>query len=157
MHPDEIYPLPDKTTTEGSYNDGSVEEEDLPEREEYIWERNGVDFIPVSIGLSAVEAKLSLEMGTEKMLSSILEPLRGDYWSLSAAFFISCYSSPCLYSSPHSSIDLMIGRMDSPSSDKAYSTRGGTSGKTVRVIIPSASIERRLSVRTFWLMPSRFF
>ena len=33
-----------------------IEEEDLPEREEYIWERNGVDFIPASIGLSAVEA-----------------------------------------------------------------------------------------------------
>ncbi len=56
-----------------------IEEEDLPEREEYIWERNGVDFIPASIGLSAVEAKLRLEMGTEKMLSAILEPLRGDY------------------------------------------------------------------------------
>lgn len=56
-----------------------LDEEDLPEREEYIWERNGVDFIPASIGLSAVEAKLRLEMGTEKMLSSVLEPLRGDY------------------------------------------------------------------------------
>lgn len=56
-----------------------LEEEELPEREDYIWERNGVDFIPASIGLSAVEAKLRLEMGTEKMLSSILEPLRGDY------------------------------------------------------------------------------
>lgn len=56
-----------------------IEEEDLPEREEYIWEGNGVDFIPASIGLSAVEAKLRLEMGTEKMLSAILEPLRGDY------------------------------------------------------------------------------
>ena len=56
-----------------------LEEEDLPERDEYIWERNGVDFIPASIGLSAVEAKLRMEMGTEKMLSSILEPLRGDY------------------------------------------------------------------------------
>lgn len=56
-----------------------IEEEDLPEREEYIWERDGVDFIPSSIGLSAVEAKLRLEMGTEKMLSAILEPLREDY------------------------------------------------------------------------------
>lgn len=56
-----------------------LEEEDLPEREEYIWERNGVDFILASIGLSAVEAKLRLEMGTEKMLSSILEPMRVDY------------------------------------------------------------------------------
>lgn len=35
-----------------------IEEEDLPEREEYIWERNGVDFIPASIGLSAVERSL---------------------------------------------------------------------------------------------------
>ena len=56
-----------------------LEEEALPEREEYIWERNGVDFIPASIGLSAVEAKLRLEMGTEKMLSSIQEPMRVDY------------------------------------------------------------------------------
>ena len=56
-----------------------IEEENLPEREEYIWERNGVDFIPASIGLSAVEAKLRLEMGTEKMLSAILEPLRENY------------------------------------------------------------------------------
>ena len=56
-----------------------IEDEELPEREEYIWERNGVDFIPSSIQLSAVEAKLRLEMGTEKMLATILEPLKGDY------------------------------------------------------------------------------
>ena len=56
-----------------------IEDEELPERDEYIWERNGVDFIPSSISLSAVEAKLRLEMGTEKMLSVILEPLRDDY------------------------------------------------------------------------------
>lgn len=31
-----------------------IEDEELPEREEYVWERNGVDFIPSSIGLSAV-------------------------------------------------------------------------------------------------------
>lgn len=53
-----------------------IEDEELPEREEYIWERNGVDFIPASIGLSAVEAKLRMEMGTEKMLAAILKPLR---------------------------------------------------------------------------------
>ena len=57
----------------------AIEDEELPEREEYIWERNGVDFIPSSIQLSAVEAKLRLEMGTEKMLAMILEPLKGDY------------------------------------------------------------------------------
>ena len=56
-----------------------IEDEELPEREGYIWERNGVDFIPSSIGLSAVEAKLRLEMGTEKMLAAILEPLRDEY------------------------------------------------------------------------------
>ena len=56
-----------------------IEDEELPEREEYIWERNGVDFIPSRIQLSAVEAKLRLEMGTEKMLATILEPLKGDY------------------------------------------------------------------------------
>ena len=56
-----------------------IEDEELPEREEYVWERNGVDFIPSNIQLSAVEAKLRLEMGTEKMLATILEPLKGDY------------------------------------------------------------------------------
>lgn len=56
-----------------------IEEEGLPERDEYIRDRNSVDFIPSSIGLSAVEAKLRLEMGTERMLAAILEPLRGDY------------------------------------------------------------------------------
>ncbi len=56
-----------------------IEDEELLEREGYIWERNGVDFIPSSIGLSAVEAKLRLEMGTEKMLAAILEPLRDEY------------------------------------------------------------------------------
>ena len=44
-------------------------------------------------------------------------------------------------------MDFIIGRMDSPSSLNAYSTRGGTSGYTVRVMMPSASMERKLSVR----------
>ncbi len=56
-----------------------IEDDELPDRGEYIWERNGVDFIPSTIGLSAVEAKLRLEMGTERMLASILKPLRDDY------------------------------------------------------------------------------
>ena len=56
-----------------------IEEEALPEWSEYIWERNGVDLIPGSMGLSAVEAKLRLEMGTEKMLARVLEPLKEDY------------------------------------------------------------------------------
>ncbi len=54
-----------------------------------------------------------------------------------------------LYSFPQFSMDFMIGRMDSPSSLNAYSTRGGTSRYTVRVMMPSASMERKLSVSTF--------
>lgn len=46
-----------------------IEDENLPKREEYIWKRNGVDFIPSAVGLSAVEAKLRLEMGTEAVPS----------------------------------------------------------------------------------------
>ena len=53
-----------------------IEDEELPATEEYIMSRNGVDFIPLSMVLSAVDAKLRLEMGAEKMLSRILEPLR---------------------------------------------------------------------------------
>lgn len=56
-----------------------IEEEELPNPEEYIISRNGVDFIPSSMVLSAVDAKLRLEMGAEKMLAGILEPLRERY------------------------------------------------------------------------------
>ena len=69
----------DVDVTIGDLMKAVIEDEELPVREEYIWERNGVDFIPSSIQLSAVEAKLRLEMGTEKMLATILEPLKGDY------------------------------------------------------------------------------
>ena len=55
----------------------AIEVEELPV--DFILERNGVDFIPSTMGLSAVEAKLRMEMGTEKMLSFILEPLREEY------------------------------------------------------------------------------
>lgn len=56
-----------------------IEDEELPASEEYIQSRNGVDYIPSSMVLSAVDAKLRLEMGAEKMLSGILEPLRDRY------------------------------------------------------------------------------
>ena len=54
-----------------------IQSRQLPKR--YIREKDGVDFIPASIYLSVVDAKLRLEMGAEKMLSGILEPLRGRY------------------------------------------------------------------------------
>ena len=56
-----------------------MDEEAMPDKSEYIMSRNGVDFIPSSMVLSAVDAKLRLEMGAEKMLSNILEPLRDLY------------------------------------------------------------------------------
>ena len=56
-----------------------MEEEELPDRVDYIQSRNSVDFISSSMVLSAVDSKLRLEMGAEKMLSEILEPLREEY------------------------------------------------------------------------------
>lgn len=41
--------------------------------------KDGVDFIPASIYLSAVDAKLRMEMGAESMLAELLEPLRSQY------------------------------------------------------------------------------
>lgn len=62
-----------------------------------------------------------------------------------------------LYSVPHASIASRMGLIDCPSSEREYSTRGGTSGYAVRTISPSSSIERRLSESTLWLIPSRSF
>lgn len=56
-----------------------MEDEDMPDVSTYIMSRNGVDFIPSSMVLSAVDAKLRLEMGAEKMLANILEPLKDRY------------------------------------------------------------------------------
>lgn len=56
-----------------------MEDEEMPDAAEYIMSRNGVDFIPSSMVLSAVDAKLRWEMGAEKMLANILEPLKDRY------------------------------------------------------------------------------
>ena len=56
-----------------------LEDEEMPDLSEFIQSRNGVDFIPSSMMLSAVDSKLRMEMGSEKMLTGILEPLRGLY------------------------------------------------------------------------------
>ena len=56
-----------------------MDEEEQPNSAEYIINRKGVDFIPSSKVLSAVDAKLRLEMGAEKILACILEPLREIY------------------------------------------------------------------------------
>ena len=56
-----------------------MNDEELPDKSVYIISKNGVDIIPSSIYLSVVDANLRLEMGSEKMLSEILEELRDDY------------------------------------------------------------------------------
>lgn len=56
-----------------------MEDEPLPAPEDYILSHEGVDFIPSNILLSVVEAKLRMEMGSEQMLSGILNPLRERY------------------------------------------------------------------------------
>lgn len=56
-----------------------LEDEEMPNPSEFIRSRNGVDFIPSSMMLSAVDSKLRMEMGSEKMLAGILEQLRGLY------------------------------------------------------------------------------
>lgn len=47
--------------------------------DDFIQNNAGIDFIPANIYLSAVDTKLRLEMGAEKMLSNILKPLRDKY------------------------------------------------------------------------------
>lgn len=55
-------------------------EEEVPESfEDYIQSREGVDYIPSSIYLSVVDAKLRTEMGAERMLAEVLEPLKSRY------------------------------------------------------------------------------
>ena len=57
----------------------AMDEKTFPDPEIYIHTHDGVDFIPSSIYLSAVDAKLRMEMGAEQMLMKILNPLRERY------------------------------------------------------------------------------
>ena len=56
-----------------------MEDTKIPPVKKFICSKDGVDFIPSSIYLSVVDAKLRLEMGAERMLSEVLEPLRDQY------------------------------------------------------------------------------
>lgn len=56
-----------------------IEDEKMPGYKRFILSKDGVDFIPSSIYLSVVDAKLRLEMGAERMLAEVLEPLRDKY------------------------------------------------------------------------------
>ena len=57
----------------------AIEDEKLPAMKKCIRTEDSVDFIPSSIYLSVADAKLRLEMGAEKILSEILDPLREKY------------------------------------------------------------------------------
>lgn len=55
-------------------------EEQVPESlDAFIQSKDGVDFIPSSIYLSVVDAKLRTEMGAERMLAEVLEPFKDRY------------------------------------------------------------------------------
>lgn len=69
-----------------------MDEEEMPDVSEYIMSRNGVDLIPPSMVLSAVDAKLRLEMRAEKMLYNILDLLR-DYYDYILIYYPVTWSS----------------------------------------------------------------
>ena len=56
-----------------------IEDEKALPVKKCISTKDGVDFIPASIYLSAVDAKLRTEMGAERMLAEVLEPLKSQY------------------------------------------------------------------------------
>ena len=63
----------------GELMSAAIENNDLPDRKEYIIQKDGVDVIASSMSLSVVDARLRLEMGSEGILASVLDPLREDY------------------------------------------------------------------------------
>lgn len=53
--------------------------QELPQKDEYIQHGEKLDIIPCNINLSITEINLRDEMGGERTLSDLLEPLREDY------------------------------------------------------------------------------
>ena len=56
-----------------------IMEEDLPNKEEYIITKEGIDIIPVSIKLSEIEIKLVSAMSREYILKTIIDEIKDDY------------------------------------------------------------------------------
>lgn len=54
-------------------------ERDLPSKEEYIINKEGVDIIPSSIELSAIEINLVSTISREYVLKAIIDEIREDY------------------------------------------------------------------------------
>lgn len=57
----------------------AIEEENLPDKSEYIISNGSIDLIPCSIELSAVEVNLVNTMSRENILRSVLESVKQDY------------------------------------------------------------------------------
>jgi chromosome partitioning protein len=71
---------PDKLThTTYSLLDTALSEEELPEPREYIIPCEKIDVIPCNITLSAFELNRGHEIGVEKALQTVIEPLREVY------------------------------------------------------------------------------
>lgn len=56
-----------------------IMDEDLPEKEDYIITREGVDVLPASILLSDIEIKLVSAMSREYILKTIIDEIKEDY------------------------------------------------------------------------------
>ncbi|MNW49553.1 Sporulation initiation inhibitor protein Soj [compost metagenome] len=59
--------------------DAIMSDEPLPPAEEYIHSHGNIDLIPSNIELSVAEINLRDEMGGEKTLASLLEPMKPNY------------------------------------------------------------------------------
>lgn len=67
------------TETIGHLLMAELEEEENYSAEKYILSYDGIDFITSSIYLSVTETQMKAETGSERILSSILEPMREQY------------------------------------------------------------------------------
>ena len=56
-----------------------LDEQALPDKNQYIVNSGKLDIIPASINLSVTEINLRNELGGERTLSTLLEPLQADY------------------------------------------------------------------------------
>ena len=70
---------PEQLTTIANLLDTQIHDEDIATPSEFIQHCSGVDLIASSPYLSAVSESMALEMGSERFLSNILEPMRDLY------------------------------------------------------------------------------
>lgn len=59
--------------------DMQIHDENVPDKSQYVQHCNSIDLLASSLYLSTVSDAMHLEMGSERFLSNILNPLRDDY------------------------------------------------------------------------------